>query len=67
MPDVYKGKPYMTEEYYEYREIPNTKADITIGKWLDNSKLILKRDKEMLKEILDELESENASRKPNTE
>ncbi len=24
MPDVYKGKPYMTEEYYEKREIDNS-------------------------------------------
>lgn len=23
MPDVYKGKPYMTEEYFERREAPN--------------------------------------------
>ncbi len=59
MPDVYKGKPYMTEEYYEKREIDNAGIEITEEEWLNASKSILLRDRDMLNEVLDKLESEN--------
>lgn len=58
MPDVYKGKSYMTEEYYEKREIENTGAAISAREWIDASKKIALRDKELIRDVMIELESE---------
>ena len=60
MPDVYKGKSYMTEEYYENREIDNAEITMTSEEWIKSSTAIFRRDRDMLSEILDKLESENA-------
>jgi hypothetical protein len=60
MPDVYKGKSYMTEEYFERREIDNPGATITEEEWLKASTSILRRDCDVLLEVLDELEADNS-------
>ncbi len=59
MPDVYKGKPYMTEEYFENREIENTGSSLSGEEWVRASLAVAHRDKDMLKKVLHELELEN--------
>ncbi|MFH1325900.1 MAG: hypothetical protein ABIH48_00315 [Candidatus Falkowbacteria bacterium] len=59
MTDVYKGKPHMTEEYYENRTVDSGGPASTIADegWTNASQTVLRRDRDMLNEILDELES----------
>lgn len=59
MPDVYKGKPYMTEEYFERREAPNeiTGAPVPWDQAGEASEAALQQDAPMLREILAELEA----------